>query len=300
MRIKSYKDLIDQENLNGYREYAFRKVPAVNSVVGNHYDLAVAPGTPRPKYWFDASPLVAQQIKQSTDGGIFHGSDVSPAKKYLRGLSYFHTSTTAGAYYYKMLLCDYLLYYPSVDESTTDVQVMDNTATLPRYTDGKGVQVMAVNLAARTGNTMFSFTYTNQDGVSGRVSQTARLNSAAAIGMIATADSAATTNNMCPFIGLQSGDTGVRSIESVTMSTVDTGLFALILVKPLTTLSQGVSAETAGTSWVQRRDKDPLMESCELVEIQDDAYLNLVTLMNGSTGMNSVVHMGSLKVLVTN
>lgn len=298
MSIQSYKDLIEAENLNGYRQNTFRKVPAVSSSVSYYYDLAVAPGIPRPKYWFDASPLVAQQVKQSTDGGIFHGADVAPGKKYLRGLTYTQNSSTAGVFYYKMILCDYLLYYPSVDESVTDEQFTDNTLTLPRYTDGKGVQVMAVNLASRVGNTRFTFSYTNQDGVSGRTSQVARLNSAAQIGIIATSEFTASLDQAAPFIGLQHGDYGVRSIESVTMQTPDTGLFALVLVKPLTTLSCGV--EAPGSFWVQKRDKDPLMESVELTEVKDDAFLGLVTLMSGSTGMNSVAHFGDVKVLVTN
>lgn len=299
-RLKSYKDLVEQENKNGFREYTFRKVPAVASVVSMFYDMAVMPGSPGPKYWFDASPLVAQQVRQSTDGGFFHGANVSPAKKYLRGMTYFHNSVTSGVYYYNLKLCDYLLYYPSIDESTTDVQEMDNTNTLPRYTDGAGVQVMAVTLAARTGNTTFSFSYTNQDGVSGRTSQTCRLNAFTSIGMIATAtDATAQANVMSPFIGLQAGDYGVRSIQSVTMNTPDTGLFALILVKPLGQISQGISVENAATSWIQRRDKDPLLESVELTEIKDDAFLSYVTCMVGSTGMNLVAHMGTIKVLVT-
>jgi hypothetical protein len=34
-----------------------------------------------------------------------------------------------------LTLCDFLLYYPSVDDSVLDVQTLDNTVTLPRYTD---------------------------------------------------------------------------------------------------------------------------------------------------------------------
>jgi hypothetical protein len=49
-----------------------------------------------------------------------------------------------------LTLCDFLLYYPSVDDSVLDVQTLDNTVTLPRYQDGKGVQVIAVTVAGRT------------------------------------------------------------------------------------------------------------------------------------------------------
>ena len=35
-----------------------------------------------------------------------------------------------------------------------------------------------------------------------------------------------------PFVGLQTGDTGVRSIESVTFSVAGGGLVCLVIVKP--------------------------------------------------------------------
>jgi hypothetical protein len=71
----------------------------------------------------------------------------------------------------RLVLCDYLLFYPFVDESVTDEQIMDNTATLPRYTDGDGVQMMAVVVAAQVGGGTFTVNYTNSDGVSGRTSK---------------------------------------------------------------------------------------------------------------------------------
>jgi len=68
------------------------------------------------------------------------------------------------------VLLDYLLYYPSIDDGTLDEQVMDNTVTLPRYTDGKGVQMMAITTGVRTGGQTFQVKYTNSDGVAGRLS----------------------------------------------------------------------------------------------------------------------------------
>ena len=192
------------------------------------------------------------------------------------------------------MLLDYLLYYPSIDESNPDPQDMDNTNTLPRYTDGDGVQVMAVTLAARTGGQTFSFTYTNQDGVSGRVSQTARLNAYPAVGIISTCDVTAALHIQGPFIGLQAGDTGVRSIESVTMNGTDVGLFALILVKPITAITQGVS--NPNSTLLHTTEKD-LLESNQLPVIYDDAYLNFIAVTIG-TVMNTTAHMGSLKVIL--
>jgi hypothetical protein len=184
------------------------------------------------------------------------------------------------------MICDYLLYYPTVEEGTTDEQVMTNTQTLPRYTDGAGVQMMAVTISARTGGQSFTVNYTNQDGVAGRVSVAAVENAVASPGSIATA-STATQSGGNPFITLQDGDTGVRSVEGVTMLGADTGFFALVLVKPLATLM----ILNNGAVY----DKDFLLFANELPEIQDDAYLSALALPNGS--MSGTAIRGGLRAI---
>ena len=138
---------------------SFRKVPSQASTAFSWVDLSMAAGNPLPNY-YASTPLVAATL----DGfrGLFHGDEKSPATKHLVewGL------VTAGAALvgpYQLL--DYLLYYPFVDGDDTDVQAMDNTVTLPRYTDGAGVQMMAVCVAPTTGGGSFTVTYINQDGV---------------------------------------------------------------------------------------------------------------------------------------
>ena len=81
--------------------------------------------------------------------------------------------------------------------------------------------------------------------------------------------------NNGPFLALQRGDTGVRSVESVTIGGVgDVGLFALVLVKPLATFSlRGIDAAT---------EIDFLTDMNSMPEIKDDAYLNFVSLPIGS------------------
>ncbi len=194
--------------LAGRSTYAtWRKSPSQVSTAGVWFDLSMSPGNPAPQY-YAASPMVARTLTQSADGGLFHGGAVAPASKHLSRVT--ALTTTATALPLPMILCDYLLFYPFVDEGSTDEQPMDNTTTLPRYTDGAGVQVMAVSVAGRTGGQTFRFTYTNSAGVSGRVSQTVIQNTAAANGNIVTSQNA---NNSArgPFIPLQAGDTGVRS-----------------------------------------------------------------------------------------
>ena len=113
---------------------------------------------------------------------------------------------------------------------------------LPRYPTGAGVQMMAVSVAGRTGGQSFNVTYTNQDGVAGRVTPNVIQNLVSVNGSIVTSDRA-NANARGPFIPLQAGDTGVRSVEEVTMLGADVGLFALVLVKPLADLQiRGVDA----------------------------------------------------------
>lgn len=283
MAFRGIKDVIDSELDGKVRQYGWRKTPSQTTTAATWFDLSMSPGNPAPKYWFDAPPAVAKAVYQSTDGGLYHGASVLPSTKYIRRVTALTSTVTALPL--SFILCDYLLYYPSMDDSTTDPQTMDNTITLPRYTDGAGVQMIAVSVAGRTGGQQFNISYTNSDGVSGRTSQTVTQNASAAIGTIVTSASA-TQDSGNPFIGLQAGDSGVRSVESVTMLGPDVGLFSIILVKPLaTTLIRGIDAPV---------EKDFLIQSEQLPIIQDNAYLSMLCLPQGTLAATALI--GDLKV----
>ncbi len=284
--IQNIKQLVDAELDGKERRYTWRKTPSQVTTAGLWFDLSMSPGRPVPKYWFDAPPAIAKQISYSADGGLEHGGGVSPSEKYLRLTTGLATAATALPL--TMILCDYLLYYPSIDDSVTDEQVMDNTVTLPRYTDGEGVQVIAVSVAGRTGGARFYFTYTNSEGVSGRVSQTVYQNSAAALGTL-QGNGQNTNVASSAFIGLQDGDSGVRSIDSVFMLDADVGLFTLILVKPLgTSVIRGIDAVV---------EKDYFLESGLVPRIYDDAYLSFLCLPQGTLAATAL--MGDIKTIFT-
>lgn len=286
MQIKSIGNLIDNELEGRVRNYTWRKTPSQATTSGIWFDLALSPGMPVPKYWFDAPPLVARGIFQSVDGGFYHGPNVSPSKKYLRTICTQATASTALPM--NAILCDYLLYYPSIDDGTTDVQVMDNTVTLPRYSDGNGVQMMAVTVAARTGGQQFFVTYTNQDGVTGRTSGIVTQNTATTIGSITTSNTAV-GNGAGPFIPLQNGDYGVRRVESVTMLGPDVGLFSIILVKPL--------AQTTFREITVPYEKDLLIYDTALPQVYDDAFIGMICLPVGA--LNATVLTGYMKTVFT-
>lgn len=282
--LTGIKQLVDAELEGKERRYTWRKTPSQVTTAGLWFDLSMSPGRPVPKYWFDAPPGIAKAASYSSDGGLEHGGGVSPATKYLRLTTGIATAVTALPL--TLVLCDYLLYYPSIDDSVLDEQVLDNTVTLPRYTDGEGVQVIAVSVAGRTGGARFYFTYTNSEGVSGRTSQIVFENNSSALG---TLQNNGVNNNASsmPFIGLQHGDSGVRSIDSVVMLDADVGLFTLILVKPLgTTVIREITAPV---------EKDYLLEAGVIPVIKDDAYLSFICLPQGTLAATAL--MGDIKTI---
>ena len=270
MGFSSVQALVDAE-LAGQTWYStWRKSPSQVSTIGVWFDLSMSPGNPVPQY-YAATPLVGAPMSYSDEQGLMVGRNVAPATKHLKRVTVM--TATATALPMPMMLLDYLFYYPFIDEGSTDEQLLDNTQSLTRYADGEGVQVMAVSVAGRTGGQTFQFSYTNSDGVAGRTSQTVIENAVSVNGSIVTSDRA-NANARGPFVPLQAGDTGVRSIESVTMNGADVGLFALVLVKPLAQLSlRGIDAPV---------EVNYLTDFGQLPTIVADAYLNFIACPSGS------------------
>lgn len=265
------KEILTAYDAGQYLIRSWRKVPSQATASGIWFDLSLSPGNPPPQY-YAAAPLTATVLARSTDGGLDHGPNVSTTTvtKYLRKFMAMTQTTTAVPL--PIYVCDYLMYYSfiTMDAGTQD---MVNVATVPRYTTGAGVQVMAVEVAAQVGGSQFRFTYTNQDGTAGRISQTVTCNTQVVNGTIIT--SAPTTLGCAgPFVPLQSGDTGVRSIQQVEFLTGDVGLIALVLVKPLASAS--IFDITAPV------EVDYLIDQNMMPIIKDDAYLNMIVHPSGT------------------
>jgi hypothetical protein len=246
----------------------------------------MTPGNPSPQY-YAASPLEAKQMKRSVQGGINHGSSVS-SDGYAKYLKRFLLMSSGSPGPMGVIVCDYLLFYPFVDMGTSDPQVLTNDVALPRYEDGKGVQVMLVSVAPGSGLApSFTINYTNSDGVAGRTSAACRLGFATVNGSI-LCSATGLGITAYPFVPLQSGDSGVRSIQSVTMTSgTDVGLFALVLVKPLMT-----SCYFEQTAPIEI---NPLADQSILPEIKDDAFLSFIIQPLGS--ISGVRFFGELETI---
>ncbi|MBX9580465.1 MAG: hypothetical protein K2X87_09170 [Gemmataceae bacterium] len=135
-----------------------------------------------------------------------------------------------------MMLCDRLSHQGGLVGNVATAQTTNlPTAALTRYTSGAGVMAaLEVYTAIGTGGSTVSVSYTNQAGTSGRTSKPVVIG--------ATGANAATQFFPLP---LQDGDTGVRSVESVTMAaaTGTAGNMGVTLYKPLLILP-GVAAAT--------------------------------------------------------
>ena len=278
MSFRNLGDIVDAENNGQYYYTIVRKQPSASPTINVWHDLTPSPGSPSP-FYYASTPLEAVQMKRSVQGGINHGSPVYPAQKVLKSIcSFGGTTAWSNVVFY---VCDYLMYYPFFDENDIDPQVMVNNVSLPRYTDGKGVMILPVSVGSRTGGQTYQVTYTNQDGAGGRLSKITYQNNSAAINSIMASSTGSSTNFANPFVDLQAGDTGVRSIESVQMiSGSDTGLMTFVLVKPLATHFMLESLSPNETDFA-------IMQGGKMPVILDDAYIGLICQSNqGYTAVN--------------
>lgn len=264
-RLKEMKDAYE----SGKSQFSsFRKVPSQATTAGVWMDLSMTSGNPVPNY-YAAAPLISKTL--DGNDGIYHGQAVSPMEKFLT-ISTVMTPTAAAAPL-SMMLCDYLMYYPFIDMDSTDQQDLTNTVSLPRYASGDGVRMFLVALAPYVGGGDFTVTYTNQSGVSGRTTGIVRANTAGAIAnFVHSAPN--TANSFGCFLPFQSGDTGVRSVQSVTFTSPIGGLAAIVLVKPI---DKTYIRETTAA-----REKQYLVDDKEVLQIYDGAYLNYIALPSAS------------------
>lgn len=289
MPFVNWRALINADNGGQTFFSAWRKTPTQTTAASIWFDLSMSPGNPVPQY-YAAAPNIAIRLAQSTDGGIPHGTNVSPMKKYLKGFT--SMSVTAAGVPMSYILCDYLLFYPFVDMSVTDYQTVDNAVTLSRYTNGVGVKIMAVEVAGQSGvgNPQFFITYTNSAGVTGRTTRTVSCNTQVTNGTIITSQATQVAGRQeatGPFIPLQEGDAGVQKIEGITFLTPDVGLIALVLVAPIENIAQrAIDAPM---------ERVPVVDFVDLPVIQDDAYLNLICCPNAS--LSGVPLMGTIETI---
>lgn len=253
--MRNYADVIKAYEDGRYWQYEVRKV---SGLIANwrQLDLSYSSGLPLPNY-YATSPL--EMAVLNGDRGVYKGSP-NTGQKYIHKISLAQLNTNLATA--NCTLYDYIAYVPFVDLDSTDEQEI-LAIDLPRYTDGKGLRVIAVSQGAGTSFTNLTMTYINQDGV--EKSATTQLDAVQGAGSIIT--SGQTTATGSTYMRLAKGDYGVRKITKVKCDVSVGALCALVIVKPLCHLGfldLGVANEV-----------DYLIDRGGLIPIHNDAYLNM-------------------------
>lgn len=282
----------------------WRKTPFnSNSANGWYFDGAsFSAGTPAPSF-YAGTPRLFLPIGRSNSGGWDHGPDVAPATKYLKRLS-----SSIQGYSAAFKLIDIIGAYPFFDQALVDEeQVTDRFDPLPsRLRGGDGVGMYVVAQFANTGSAQLSLTvrYINQDGAE-KVTPSRRLLTDAAVSwgagsIVSRGSDVAFGSTSGPWLALAEGDRGVREVLGVTLTgTPDTGLFAVVLARPVAELptQQGIirlDTNMFGRYFVER---DFGREISKLPVIDDDAYLSFLTAQYGNTSDNFYLHLAEGEVI---
>ena len=224
MALQSLDDIYAAIGAGDTHKQPIQKVHVASGTgtTGRCYDLFLGTGIPAAGA-YSGTAGVATAL---TDAGIYHGGDVSTDEKHLLGLS---VVSPTGVYNPGwLILMDLLLYYPSL-VVTGSPTALDNTVTLPRYTDGKGVMAfLVVQTALGAATPSLTLTYTNSTPTGSRTSSA----------VVAVANSLPTPTllgvNGAMFVPLQAGDVGIQSVQSYTINSGGTtGTVCLVLAREL-------------------------------------------------------------------
>jgi len=214
-------------------------------VAGNCYDLSLFSGVPVANT-YPGTALNSVAPDESTGWGMLHGGNVAAdTKAVLNALAVAVGTNSAPGI---LMLVDVALYYPGVNLLLTTVQNMVQAATLARYTNGVGLRAFIVTTAL-TGTpastpVLSSFNYRDQGDVDAALTGVGTINFTAGaagippVGKIVHCAPAA--NHPGPFLPLNAGDTGIKRVNSLQLSTAYTGATtltaAIVLAKPITSV----------------------------------------------------------------
>ena len=279
MGFSSTDDFVNEVTTNGkfWRGDINKITGGAAYTAGRWYDMSPLNGTPVANAW-TGTALNAQVPSESTGFGIYHGGNVSTDTKHLVNIS--AMSAVATAVPGMLMLVDMLLYYPGISMNSSSAQNLTNTNTLTRYTNGAGVRAYLV-IQTTSGATAhnIAMSYTDQGGTAGNTLPVTVACTASAIAPHIT-HSGTAANNYGPFLPLASGDTGIRSVQSVTLSAASlAGTAALVLCRPLATIPITTASIAA--------ERDLMNQLPSLPRIYDGACLTWLYFAGAATAANT-------------
>ena len=285
--FSSQDDMINEISTNGnfYRtDWQKSSFTTTAHTAGLWYSLFRGGGNPPADTILGTGTNLAfQALTDATANatGIPHGGNIGGGTGYkvlLNAAAQTAAGTVAPCV---LMLVDLLGFYPITTVTTTGDQALNNTVTLPRYTNGAGVQAFltpSTVMGAATPN--IRLTYTDSAGNAGNLTPATLPigNTAAAVTSIVYSGTG--SGKFGPFMPQQAGDTGIRSVQNVTISvSYVSGVLNLVLCKPLMTLpitTLGVTAE-----------RDLVNQFMSMPKVYDGACLAWLMLAGAATPVGS-------------
>lgn len=282
--FSSQDDMVNEISTNGnfYRTDWQKSTFATTAhTAGLWYSLMRGGGNPPADTILGTGTNLAFQALSdavATASGIPHGGNVGGYKVLLSAAAQTAAATTAPCV---LMLVDMLGFYPITTVTTTGAQTLNNTVTLPRYTNGAGVQAfLTPSTVMGAATPSITLNYTNSAGTAGKATPATLPigNTAAAVTSIVYSGTG--TGKYGPFIPLAAGDAGIRSVQSINLSaSYVSGVLNLVLCKPIMTLpitTLGVTAE-----------RDLVNQFASMPRIYDGACLNWLMLAGAATPVAS-------------
>jgi hypothetical protein len=251
-------------NRKGQKLFFNKVMPSV-SVANTPHTLWTATGLPGAGAYGSVGKANGRvcygaQSGSFTAGAFRYQNATSPATQHLISLGGTSiTSSGTGTLILVDRVSDCLLAHAETTGSITGVTATSRLESIT--TPGDGCQIWCeVQTGFSAASNTITFTYTNQLGTGSRTTQN----------MVTVASAIAGRSvNANLWQGLQAGDTGVRSIESLTLvSGTATGQYAVCLVRPLASIPMPAVAQ-----YVER---DFVVELPNLEKIFDDSCLQLI------------------------
>lgn len=286
MGFSSIKSLVDQFWLGGkeHTTYFMKQTGAAAYTAGRYYDLTMLVGNPRPNVYpgsmGEATPINSYDSSSRKTSLWHQGRPTAPATKHILTAQAYTASSTGNLSV--LTLCDMLLYYPLIDLDDDTRQTLINTNVLTRYTDGKGVRAYLV-CTADTGavSPTLWYEYTNQSDEIKCHSTRVDLTASSIAGQIV--HSGVLANTAAPFLPLAPGDTGMKTIRAVQLSTgMGGGWGCIVLVKPLLNIPIVVASVPV--------ERDYLMQTPSLPRVYDDAYLGFIMFAGQNVAASSQIY----------
>jgi hypothetical protein len=278
MSFTSVDDLVSEITSGKFHRNDWNKITGGAAyAAGRWYDFSPLAGTPVANAWTGTALNWVTCTETTGNGtqifGMPHGGNVSTDTKHLLNASVI-TAVATGVPA-QLMLVDMQGYYPGINMNVATAQTMVGTPTL-RYSNGVGIRaglVIVTSSGATAHNIAMS--YTNTAGTAGRTLPVTVSCTASAITPHIT-HSGTAANNYGPFLPLASGDLGIQSVQTVTISAASgAGTAALALYKPLMT----IPLTTAGVA----SERDFLNQIPSLPRIIDGACLTWLYFAGNAT-----------------